>query len=446
MMSFSKVSFLIFILFLLLCKPTFSDLLLTSKELPEIPINFLNFAKKAEVFDWMVGIRRRIHENPELGYEEFETSKLIRQELDKMGIPYKHPVAVTGVLGYIGSGKPPFVAIRADMDALSLQEMVEWDHKSKIPGKMHACGHDAHVAMLLGAAKILQEHRDLVKGTVVLVFQPAEEGGGGAKKMIDAGALENVEAVFGIHSSTFLPVGEVATRSGPLLAGSGFFEAVISGKGGHAAIPQHSVDPILSASNVIVSLQHLVSREADPLDSQVLTVAKFQGGGAFNVIPDSVTIGGTFRAFSRESLVQLKQRIEEVIVGQAAVQRCNATVTFESKDRPFFPPTVNDGGLHKLFQRVAGDMLGTAGVKDMQPLMGSEDFSFYQEIIPGYFFFLGMKDETSEQPVMAHSPHFRIDEGGLPYGAALHASLVVRYLSESQTAAPTYNGYHHDEL
>ncbi|KAL0354593.1 UNVERIFIED_CONTAM: IAA-amino acid hydrolase ILR1-like 4 [Sesamum radiatum] len=380
------------------------------------------------------------------GMKNLRPVNLLEKNWIKMGIPYRYPVAVTGVLGYIGSGKPPFVAIRADMDALSLQEMVDWDHKSKNPGKMHACGHDAHTAMLLGAAKILQEHRDLVKGTVVLVFQPAEEGGGGAKKMVEAGGLDNVEAIFGIHSSTLLPVGEVASRSGPLLAGSGFFEAVISGKGGHAAIPQHSVDPILSASNVIVSLQHLVSREADPLDSQVLTVAKFQGGGAFNVIPDSVTIGGTFRAFSRESLVQLKQRIEEVIVGQAAVQRCNATVTFESKDRPFFPPTVNDGGLHKLFQRVAGDMLGTAGVNDMQPLMGSEDFSFYQEIIPGYFFFLGMKDETSEQSVMPHSPYFRIDEGGLPFGAALHASLVVRYLSESQTAAPTYNGYHHDEL
>ncbi|KAI3455524.1 hypothetical protein Pfo_012187 [Paulownia fortunei] len=445
-MSYSKVLFWIFILFLFLCKPILSDLFLTSKELSEIPIKFLNFAQKTEVFDWMVGIRRKLHENPELGYEEFETSKLIREELDKMGIPCKYAVAVTGVLGFIGSGKPPFVAIRADMDALPLQEMVEWDHKSKNPGKMHACGHDAHVAMLLGAARILQEHRDFLKGTVVLVFQPAEEGGGGAKKMIEAGAVENVEAIFGIHSSTFLPVGEVASRSGPILAGSGFFEAVISGKGGHAAIPQHSIDPILAASNVIVSLQHLVSREADPLDSQVLTVAKFQGGGAFNVIPDSVTIGGTFRAFSSDSLLQLKQRIEEVIIGQAAVQRCNATVSFESKDRLFFPPTVNDCDLHKLFQRVAGDMLGTAGVKDMQLLMGSEDFSFFQEIMPGYFFFLGMKDETLKEPTAPHSPYFRINEGGLPFGAALHASLVVRYLFDSQTATPMYNGYHHDEL
>ncbi|KAL6496970.1 IAA-amino acid hydrolase ILR1-like 4 [Orobanche gracilis] len=446
-MNFSRAPFLILILFLFLWEPIFSDLHLTPKELSELPTNFLNFAKKDEVFDWMVGIRRKIHENPELGYEEFETSKLIRDELDRMGISYKYPVAVTGVLGFVGSGKPPFVAIRADMDALPIQEMVEWDHKSKNPGKMHACGHDAHVAMLLGAAKILQEHREFLKGTVVLVFQPAEEGDGGAKKMIEAGALENVEAIFGIHSYNSLPLGQVASRPGTILAGSGFFEAVISGKGGHAAIPQHSIDPILAASNVIVSLQHLVSREADPLDSQVVTVGKFQGGGAFNVIPDSVTIGGTFRAFSSESLLRLKQRIEEiVIIGQAAVQRCNATVTFEPKDRLLFPPTVNNFVLHKLFEKVAVDMLGADKVKDMQPLMGSEDFSFFQEKIPGYFFFLGMKDETLKNPAMPHSPYFRIDEGGLPYGAALHASLVVRFL-DSPMANPSYNnGYRHDEL
>ncbi|CAI9773587.1 unnamed protein product [Fraxinus pennsylvanica] len=445
-MGFSKGVFLILYLFLFFFNHSFSSLGLSSKELSEIPINFLKFAKKSEVFDWMVGIRRKLHENPELGYEEFETSKLIREELDKMGISYKYPVAVTGVIGSIGSGKPPFVAIRADMDALPIQEKVEWDHKSKNPGKMHACGHDAHVAMLLGAAKILQENHKLIKGTVLLVFQPAEEGGGGAKKMIDAGALENVEAIFGLHVASHVPLAEVESRSGPLLAGSGFFESVISGKGGHAAIPQHSIDPILAASNVIVSLQHLVSREADPLDSQVVTVAKFQGGGAFNVIPDYVTIGGTFRAFSKESLIQLKQRIEEVIMGQAAVQRCNATVNFFSNEKPLFPPSVNDKDLHKLFQKVAGNMFGSDGVKDMQPLMGSEDFAFYQEVIPGYFFFLGMKDETMKQNPLPHSPYFRLSEDGLPYGAAMHASLVVRYLLEYQMEIPVVTVDSHDEL
>ncbi|KAL8260806.1 hypothetical protein R6Q59_024855 [Mikania micrantha] len=403
----------------------------------EFSKQFLEFAKKAEVFEWVVGIRRKIHENPELGYQEFETSKIIREELNKLGILYKHPVAVTGVVGFVGSGEPPFVALRADMDALSLQEMVEWKHKSKVPGKMHACGHDSHVAMLLGAAKILKHHSHLLKGTVVLVFQPAEEGGGGAKVVIDSGSLENVKAIFGLHVSPEDPLGQVFSRSGTLMAGSGVFEAVIAGKGGHAAIPQHSIDPILAASSVVVSLQHLVSREADPLDSQVVTVAKFQGGGAFNVIPDSVTIGGTFRAFSKETFMQLKQRIEEVIVGQASVHRCNATVEFASKDKPFFPATINDAGLHKFFQKVAGSVLGLDNVKEVSPLTAAEDFSFYQEVIPGYFYFIGMKNEKTEKPMSLHSPFFQLNEDVLPYGAAMQASLAATYLLENQSQSQT---------
>uniref|UniRef100_A0ACD5XE15 Uncharacterized protein n=1 Tax=Avena sativa TaxID=4498 RepID=A0ACD5XE15_AVESA len=292
------------------------------------PTGLLRRAKEAEFMEWMVGVRRRIHENPELGYEEFATRELVRRELYTMGIPYKHPFAVTGVVATVGTGGPPFVALRADMDALPMQESVEWEHKSKVPGKMHGCGHDAHVAMLLGSAKILQEHHDELQGTVVLVFQPAEEGGGGAKKMIEARAVENVEVMFGNHILDSLPIGVLASRPGPITAGCGFFEAVISGKGGHAALPHHTIDPILAASSVILSLQQLVSREANPLDSQVVTVGKFQGGGAFNVIPDSVTIGGTFRAFSKESFDRLKQRIQEVIVAQASVQRCSAAVNF----------------------------------------------------------------------------------------------------------------------
>ncbi|KAL7163430.1 hypothetical protein ACSBR2_039523 [Camellia fascicularis] len=255
-MDFFKWITLISTLYIFLSSttPTSSNSSLTPKELAEVPVNFLSLAKRPELVDWMVGIRRKIHENPELGFEEFKTSELIRAELDKMGIPYKHPVAITGVVGFVGTGKPPFVALRADMDALAIQESVEWEHKSKIPGKMHGCGHDAHAAMLLGAAKLLQEHRHDLQGTVILVFQPAEEGGGGAKIMLEVGILENVDAIFGLHVSSIFPIGTVAGRSGPILAGSGFFEAVISGKGGHAAILQHTIDPILAASSVIISL------------------------------------------------------------------------------------------------------------------------------------------------------------------------------------------------
>ncbi|KAK7294296.1 hypothetical protein RJT34_17183 [Clitoria ternatea] len=420
--------------------------ILSSADLNQPFTNFLDDAKNAQVFDWMVKIRRKIHENPELLYEEFETSKLIREELEKLGVPYKHPVAVTGVLGFIGSGNSPFVAIRADMDALPIQEMVEWEHKSKVPGKMHACGHDAHVAMLLGAAKILKEHEKEIQGTVVLVFQPAEEGGAGAKKILEAGALENVTAIFGLHVAPNFPVGEVASRNGPIMAGSGFFEAIITGKGGHAAIPQHSIDPILAASNVIISLQHLVSREADPLESKVVTIAKFQGGGAFNVIPDSVTIGGTFRAFSTESFKQLKQRIEQVIIGQAAVQRCNATVKFFDELSPFYPPTVNDGDLHEHFRKAAGNVLGINKVYDMPQFMGAEDFSFYQEVIPGHFSFLGMGNASSEPFQPLHSPYFKINEDGLPYGAALHASLATSYLLKHQQEVAKVEGKYNDEL
>lgn len=411
---------------------------LSSQELAQIPVDFLHHAKKPELVNWMLGIRRAIHENPELAFEEFETSRLIRAELDKMGIHYKHPIAVTGVVGFIGTGGPPVVAIRADMDALALQEKVEWEHKSKVAGKMHACGHDAHVTMLLGAAKILQDHHRDLQGTVVLVFQPAEEQGAGAKKMLETGILENVDAIFGLHVSTDRPIGTVASGPGPIAAGNGFFEATLKGKGGHAASPHHAIDPVLAASNVIVSLQQLISREADPFDSQVVTVAKFQGGSAFNVIPDSATIGGTFRAFSSKSFVQLKQRIEEVVLGQASVQRCNATIDFHA----VLPVTVNNKDLHKHFQTVAGDMLGSQNVEEIQPSMGGEDFSFFAEVIPGYFSMIGMNNETRGLLESAHSPFFTVNEDVLPYGAALHASLATRYLLEYQPKSTLL----HDEL
>ncbi|XP_010545642.1 PREDICTED: IAA-amino acid hydrolase ILR1-like 4 [Tarenaya hassleriana] len=445
-MSFCKWVSLISILHLLDSSLISCSSSQSSNGVSQIPQRFLNFAQRDGFVDWMVGIRRKIHEHPELGFEEIETSKLVRAELDKMGVSYKYPVAVTGVVGYVGTGQPPFVALRADMDALPIQEMVEWEHKSKIPGKMHACGHDAHTAMLLGATKLLKEHEEELKGTVVLVFQPAEEGRGGAKKVMEAGVLDNVEAIFGLHVANRWESGKVASKEGPMLAASGTFEAKIHGKGGHAALPQFSIDPILAASHVIVSLQQLVSREADPLDSQVVTVAKFKGGDAFNVIPDSVTIGGTFRAFSSESFNQLKKRIEQVITSQASVQRCNATVDFFEEGRPFFPPTVNDKELHRFFKNVTGEMLGMENYEETQPVMGAEDFAFYQEAKPGLFYFLGMEKEGHPRLEGGHSPYFRVNEGSLPYGAALQASLATRYLLEPRPLHSSPQKSYKDEL
>ncbi|KAF7030186.1 hypothetical protein CFC21_041785 [Triticum aestivum] len=311
------------------------------------------------------------------------------------------------------------------------QEEVEWEHRSKVGGKMHACGHDAHTAMLLGAARILHEHRHVLQqGTVILLFQPAEEVGTGAKKMVEAGVVNNVEAIFGFHVTVILPTGVVGSRAGPLLAGCGFFEAVITGKGGHAAIPQSSVDPVVAASSVVLALQNLVSREADPLDSQVVTVTRFRGGGAFNVIPDSVTIGGTFRCFSNDGFMRLKQRIEEVIVAQSAVHRCAAAVDFHAGGRPLLAPTINSPALHAHFEAVATDMLGAGGVRGaMEPCMGSEDFAAFSEAVPGsHFYFIGIRNEAAGSVHDAHSPHFLVDEGALPYGAAMHASLAMAYL------------------
>ncbi|KFK27232.1 hypothetical protein AALP_AA8G354700 [Arabis alpina] len=430
---------------------TFQLLLLILRVSSESPLttggdvknNFLESAKNPEVFDWMVRIRRKLHENPELGFEEFETSKLIRSELDLLGVKYRYPVAITGVIGYIGTGEPPFVALRADMDALLIQEAVEWEHKSKIPGKMHACGHDGHVTMLLGAAKMLQEHRHELQGTVVLIFQPAEEGLGGAKKMVEEGALKNVEAIFGIHLSNRIPFGKAATRAGPILAGAGSFEAVITGKGGHAAIPQHTIDPVIAASSIVLSLQQLVSREADPLDSNVVTVSMVQGGNALNVIPDSVTIGGTLRAFT--GFTQLQQRIKEVITKQATVHRCNASVNLTPQGIEPYPPTVNNVDLYKQFKSVVRDLLGQEAVEEAAQVMGSEDFSFFAEAIPGHFTLLGMQDETKSY-AMPHSPHFRINEDALPYGAAIHASMAVQYLKEKALKGSASATSFHDEL
>jgi amidohydrolase len=381
-----------------------------------------------EIASWIVGIRRQLHRHPELMYQEVKTSQLVRETLDALGIKYRHPVAVTGVVATIGEGNGPCVGLRADMDALPIHEEADVDFRSEVANRMHACGHDCHTAMLLGAARLLKQHESELRGTVKLIFQPAEEGGAGAERMCREDVLENpkVERIFGLHVWPWMPTGMVSGAAGVVLAACGGFEITIKGKGGHGAMPHLTIDPIACVAKLIVELQTIVSRETDPFSPTVVTVGSIHGGEAMNVIPECVKITGTYRSLTTAGLKVVKQRIEEIAVGIAATNRCEATVSYPEGE---YPATNNDPACWTLARKAAETIVGAANVRNATPILGGEDFSFYQERIPGCFSFLGTSAPEWKERVTVHHPRFKVDENSLPIGAAWHAQTAMEALA-----------------
>lgn len=381
---------------------------------------------------WIVDLRRTIHQHPELMYEEFETSKLVRNTLTELGISFQAPIAETGVLATIGNGNGPCVGLRADMDALPLHEEADVEFRSKIDGKMHACGHDCHTAMLLGAARLLKEHESRIDGTVKLIFQPAEEGGAGGKRMREAGVLKNpdVQRVFGLHVWHLVETGTITGRAGTFLAATTCMEVTVRGKGGHAALPHLAKDPVVTSAKIINELQTMVSRETDPLTPLVVSITAIHGGEAFNVIPEEVRFRGTMRALSTEQIGWAKERLADLASQVAAANHCQATVEFHGND---YPATVNDSALWDIAGELWAENFGTETIIESPPVMGGEDFSFFSEEVPGVFVGLGIHNEEFGSVYSVHHPKFKVDENALPWGKAMHCAFAFQSLSDLAT-------------
>jgi amidohydrolase len=389
----------------------------------------------------VIACRRDIHQHPELGNREFRTSKLVADKLRQLGIEVRTPVAHTGVVGVLKGGKPGrVVALRADMDALPVTEEVDLPFKSTVRttyngqevGVMHACGHDAHVAILLGVAEVLSSVRGDLPGTVVFLFQPAEEGApqgeeGGAALMVKEGALDNpkVDAVFGLHVTSRYPVGEIAYRAGAELAAVDSFRITVHGRQTHGAYPWLGVDPIVVASQIVLALQTIPSRQLDiSLAPAVVTVGMIHGGVRNNIIPDDCEMVGTIRSLDQNMRDDIHARIKRTAEDIAAAAGAKADVTIETG----YPITWNDPKLTAKMLPTLKRM--TADVIEVNPTLGAEDFSFYQQKVPGLFFWLGTrpKNETAEQAASNHSPRFYVDESGLGLGIRAMAHVAVDYL------------------
>lgn len=375
----------------------------------------------------IVGWRRHIHQRPELGFKEWLTADFISQQLTTWGIEHQLNVAETGIVALIKGTRPgPVLGIRADMDALPIQEANSVPYCSQHDGVMHACGHDGHVAIALGTAYYLAHHRDSFAGAVKLIFQPAEEGPGGAKPMIEAGVLTNpnVDAMIGLHLWNNLPLGTMGVRSGPLMAASEFFNCTIQGKGGHGALPHQTVDAVVVGAQIVMALQTIVSRNVDPTKSAVVTVGKFQAGKASNVIADVAQLNGTVRYFDAAYTDFFAQRIEQIVAG--ICQSYGASYSFDYQ--ALYPPVVNDNAIAELVRSVALAVVETpAGVVPDCHTMGGEDMSFFLQEVPGCYFFLGSANADKSLAYPHHHPRFDFDETALGLGVEMFVRCVEAY-------------------
>jgi len=371
----------------------------------------------------IIATRRHIHQRPELAFEEYETARLIAERLTAMGMEVATEVGKTGVVGLLhGASEGKCVALRADMDGLPIQETGDLSFKSENNGVMHACGHDGHMAMLLGAAKVLSGMRDRLHGSVKFIFQPAEEGGGGARFMIEDGILENpkVDEIYGMHLWNYQPYGTVGVKEGPILAAADVFTITVKGKGGHGALPHMTVDAIVAASHLVTALQTIVSRSINPLESAVVTVGKISGGHNFNVIADEVTLDGTVRAYAEENRQTIIRRMKEIIDGVGIAFGAQIELDY----REGYPLTVNHADQVGKVKAAAEKIIGN-GVQFPYLSMGGEDFSFYLKEVPGCFFFLGSAPQDREPlSVPHHCSHFDIDERALLVGSSIWVELV----------------------
>lgn len=375
----------------------------------------------------MINLRETIHMYPEDGFSEFTTSKIIIEELEKLGIKVQKNVAKTGVVGLIeGKYQGKTVLLRADMDALKIQEQADVEYKSKIDGMMHACGHDGHVAGLLGAAMILNELKDNLHGNVKLVFQPAEERDGGALPMIEEGVLENpkVDAAFAAHLWGYLNEGEVHLKEGPMMASPDIFNIKVIGKGGHGAVPQEAIDPIVITCQIVNSLQTIVSRKINPLDPVVITCGRIQGGDCHNVIPNEVELEGTIRTFNEETRNWVPKVMEDLIRGITTSQGA----AYEFKYEPKYPALINDKYMTSFAKESLKKVVGEENVFDLkEPNMGGEDFAYFAQKVPSAFIFVGIANNKIE-PVIHHNPYFKWDSKNVGILAQSLSQIAIDYL------------------